>query len=251
MRRVFLLLATLALAAGIACAQPAAVSKPARVLFIGNAITSASELPARVAKAASATGRTVAVDTVAIDGYSLEDHWRQGDALAAIKRGGWDFVVLQQDGLAGADERAVLARDAKRFAAAIREAGARPALFMPWPRADHLQEFRDVIAAHRAAAEGANALLIPAGEAWLRALGADRRAKLYTDASRPAPLGIELAVVTTYLALFPAGPQEFDDAFVQRIAGALDIPASRRDAVFDAATRAIDEPLAIGKPGSP
>jgi hypothetical protein len=248
-RRAFLLLMP-AFAASVVAAQSPPDAKKARVLFIGNAITSAMELPARVAKAAATTGRTVTVDSVAIDGYSLEDHWRQGDALAAIKRG-WDIVVLQQDGIAGAETRDSLTRDVKRFADAIREAGARPALFMPWPRPDHLQDFRDVIAAHRAAAESSNALLIPAGEAWLRALGADRRAKLYGDGPRPAPLGIELAVLTAYLSLFPAGPQEFDEAFVQRIATALDIPAPRRDQVFDAATRSIDEPLAIKGSSSP
>ena len=58
-------------------------------------------------------------------------------------------------------------------------------------------------------------------------------------------------MLTTYLSLFPAGPQEFDEAFVQRIATALDIPAPRRDQVFDAATRSIDEPLAIKGSSSP
>jgi hypothetical protein len=249
MRCAFLFL-MLAFAASLAAAQAPPEAKKARVLFIGNATTNSMELPDRVAKAATATGRTVVVESVAIDGYSLDDHWRQGEALVAIKRG-WDIVVLQQDGAGGADARASLERDVKRFAGAIRDAGARPALFMPWPRADHLQDFRDVIAAHRAAAEASNALLVPAGEAWLRALGTDRRAKLYGDGPRPAPLGIELATVTTYLSLFPAGRQEFDDAFVQSIAAALEIPASRRDQVFDAATRAIDEPLAIKGPSSP
>jgi len=92
-RRAFLFLVP-ALAASIVAAQSPPDAKKARVLFIGNTITSAMELPERVAKAAAATGRTVTVDSVAIDGYSLEDHWRQGDALAAIKRG-WDIVVLQ------------------------------------------------------------------------------------------------------------------------------------------------------------
>ena len=86
-RRAFLLLMP-AFAASVVAAQSPPDAKKARVLFIGNAITSAMELPGRVAKAAATTGRTVTVDSVAIDGYSLEDHWRQGDALVELMAAG-------------------------------------------------------------------------------------------------------------------------------------------------------------------
>ena len=116
---------------------------------------------------------------------------------------------------------------------------------MTWPLADRPREFPDAIASHRAAAEASGALLLPAGEAWLRALTADRRLKLYSDAIHPSSLGSDLAVLTLYLAIFPAGPTEFDEAFVEKIAGVLELPRSRRDPFFDAATRAIDEPLRL------
>lgn len=48
-----------------------------------------------------------------------------------------------------------------------------------------------------------------------------------------------------YLTLFPAGPQEFDETFVARAARSLEIPAHRRDLLFDAATREADEPMAL------
>ena len=58
-------------------------------------------------------------------------------------------------------------------------------------------------------------------------------------------LGADLAVLTIFLTLFPAGPQEFDEAFVAKAARELDLPADRRDPFFDAVTRAIDEPMAL------
>jgi hypothetical protein len=234
-----------------ACALAQAPSKPTRVLFIGNAITSGSDIPARVAKVAEATGRAVKAESITSSGFSLDDQWREGRAVEALRKG-WDIVVLQQDVPSGPEERDRFVRDVKRFAAAIREAGARPALFMAWPRADRLPEFRDAIAVHRDAAQATDATLLPVGEAWLRALGADRRLKLYSgEGTQPAALGSDLAVLTIYLSLFPAGPQEFDDAFVEKVGRALGTPAATRDLLFDAATRAIDEPLALGKPRSP
>jgi hypothetical protein len=108
-----------------------------------------------------------------------------------------------------------------------------------------MQDFRSVIAAYREAAQGIDAILLPVGEAWLRALSADKRLRLYGDVIHPASLGVDLAVLTIYLTLFPAGPQEFDDAFVAKMANALELPAERRDQLVDAATRAIDEPMKL------
>ena len=88
-------------------------------------------------------------------------------------------------------------------------------------------------------------LLIPVGEAWLRALSKDKRLRLYGDAIHPSSLGSDLTVLTIYLSIFPAGPQEFDEKFVERIRRHLEIPPRLRDAFFDAATLAIDQPLRL------
>ena len=224
-----------------------AQAKPTRILFIGNSLTTATDIPGRLVKLARAMGRPAEAQTVADDGYSLADHLRDGRALAAIRKGGWDLVVLQQGTSARADSRAELVESTKRLAAAIREAGARPALYMVWPLADRKQEFPDAIEAYRAAAAAVDGLLLPAGEAWLRALAKDRRLRLYGDAIHPNSVGSDLIVLTLYLSIFPAGPQEFDEQFVERIARELEMPTRLRDALFDAATLAIDQPLRLGK----
>ena len=110
------------------------------------------------------------------------------------------------------------------------------------PRA---RDFNAAIASYRAAAEATDAILLPAGEAWLRALAQDDGLRLYRDDIHPTAAGSDLAVLTIYFALFPAGPQEFDEAFVAKIASVLNIPSRSRDLFFDAATRAIDSPMPI------
>jgi len=239
----FLLSLALALAAH-AAAQAPAPPKELRILFIGNSLTYTNDLPARLARVAEATGRKAVVESVALADYSLEDHWSRKTAADALRRK-WDVVILQQGSSELPESRAQLIEFAKRFAKPIREAGAKPALYMVWPLASRPKDFSAVIDAYRAAAEAADALVLPAGEAWLRALASDNSLNLYRDGIHPTAAGSDLAVLAIYFSLFPAGPQEFDEAFVAKIASVLDIPTRSRDLFFDAATRAIDSPLPI------
>ena len=240
-------IALLVLLAGLAFSAPAAPEaglQRQRILFVGNSLTYTGDIPGRLAKLAQAMGRAAVVESIALPGYSLQDHWEDGRAAAAIRKG-WDVVVLQQGTSARHPDRSQLLEYARRFAPLIRQSGAKPAIYMVWPTSDRMQDFRGAIASHREAAAAIDAVLVPVGEAWLRAISADKRLRLYADAIHPGSLGTDLAVLTFYFALFPAGPQEFDDAFVARVGRALDLPPDRRDALVDAATRAIDEPMAL------
>ena len=93
--------------------------------------------------------------SVAFGGYSLEDHWNRGDALAAIRQGGWDLVVMQQGPSALPESRTHLIEWTARFAAEIRKVGARPALYMVWPPLDRESEWDAVTASYAAAAAAA------------------------------------------------------------------------------------------------
>lgn len=243
MRAACIFLASaLALLPAFAATPVEPVPKALRILFIGNGLT--EDVAPRLARLALALGRTATVETLSGANYALRDHWEEPRTAATIRKG-WDVVVLQQGPSAREPERTQLKEYGKRLAALAREAGAKPALLAVWPRADRPADFLDVIAAYREAAVEAGALLLPASEAWLRALGSEPRLRLYSGATQPGSLGSDLTVLTVYLSLFPAGPQEFDEAFVAKAARALEIPRDRRDILFDAATRAIDEPMAL------
>lgn len=243
-RLIAALLALLLVAAAVESPAQAPAPRTLRILFVGNLHTDEGDVPRRLAKLASELGRTAKVESVTSANYTLEDHWREGRAQAEIAKG-WDVVILQQGGSAREPDRTILRDYARRFAQVIRAAGAKPALYMTWPSVDRMQDFRGVIAAYREAAQPIDAIVIPVGEAWLRASSEDKRLRLYSDLIRPTSLGVDLAVLTIYFSLFPAGPQEFDEAFVAKMARVLELPAERRDALVDAATRAIDEPMRL------
>jgi len=89
--RTFALLLAFATAAW----AQAPASKPTRILFVGNSLTYTHDTPARLVKLAKAMGREVAAESQAYPDFSLEDHWTDGRALAQIRKGGWDIVVLR------------------------------------------------------------------------------------------------------------------------------------------------------------
>lgn len=159
-RRAFLA-SLLAVFASYAAAQPPD-ARALRILFIGNSLTYTGDIPGRLAKLASAMGRKATVEAVAFPDLSLEDHWRDGRALAAIRKG-WDVVVLQQGPSSQPDSRAQLVDYSKRFAKPIREAGARPALYMVWPSVERMRDFPGAIGAYREAATAVDGILLPVG----------------------------------------------------------------------------------------
>lgn len=209
-RRWICVLAFIVLLLGAAQrATPQDATKPLRVLFIGNSLTYANELPAMVEAIAAASGqRQLVFSSVVFGGFSLEDHWQQGDARHAIAQGGWDVVMLQQGPSASSEGRKSLLEWTRRFAQEIRRGGARPALYMVWPAADRMQDFDGVAESYRQAAKSVAGLLCPAGAAWRAAWQREPNLKLYApDGLHPTVAGSFLAALVIYQQLYgqPAG----------------------------------------------
>ena len=169
---------------------------PARVLFIGNSLTAANNLPAVVQVMSVSVGQPLECEHVAFGGFSLEDHWNQGDAKRAIARGGWSTVVLQQGPSALPESRRLLIAYTRRFDAEIKRAGARTALYMVWPTAERRFDFDGVSASYEAAATAVGGVLLPAGDALKRAMQLDLRLALFgADGFHPSVEGTYLAAL--------------------------------------------------------
>jgi hypothetical protein len=171
-----------------------------RVLFIGNSLTYANDLPAYLTAISVAAGDT-AYETrmVAYPDYALEDHWNEGTALRVIRATNWDVVVMQQ-GPSSLPENQIFLRDwAVRFAPEIRAAGAEPALYMVWPALSRSQDFPGVRMSYANAAAAVNGVFLPAGDAWLRAWARDASVPLYgPDNFHPSGYGTFLAALVIY-----------------------------------------------------
>jgi hypothetical protein len=235
--RTALVILLLSLAASCAAAPEPAPDPDLRILFIGNSLTLANDLPGLVAGLGrSDPSRRVVVASVASGGYSLEDHWNRGDARRAIGAARWDLVVLQQGPSALPESRALLIEYVRRFSGDIRAVGGRPAIYMVWPPLDREADWDAVTASHAAAADAVNGLLLPAGEA----LRAARRTNpdlplfegdgfhpnlagsygaalaIYARAAQVSPIGLTLAAGA--VALSPAAVTALEAAAADALA---------------------------------
>ncbi|HSU17585.1 SGNH/GDSL hydrolase family protein [Longimicrobium sp.] len=195
----------------LACggAGPAAVVEEdgRGVLFVGNSLTYANDLPEMVRALALASGETLRVEMVANPDWSLEDHWNGGGARAAIRRGGWEVVVLQQGPSSLPESRTLLIDYARRFAGEIRAAGATPALYAVWPSLSRSGDFDRATESYRLAAEEVDAMLFPAGEAWRAAWRADPGLQLYAaDGLHPSVAGTYAAALVICAGLLHRSP---------------------------------------------
>lgn len=179
-------------------AAPAPAPPPAelRILFIGNSLTAANDLPAMVESVARAANRKAITRMVAFADYSLEDHWKRGDARRAIVDGGWSLVVLQQGPSALPESQVLLREYTKRFEVDIRRSGARPALYMVWPSRARQRDFDGVSRSYTAAASDVGGLLFAVGDAWRSAWARDPSIALYgSDGFHPTPAASYLAAL--------------------------------------------------------
>jgi len=178
-----------------------------RLLFIGNSLTMANNLPELVVTLARAAGRPASAEVVAFGNFSLEDHWQQGDARKAIAKGGWSVVVLQQGPSALPESQVLLREFTKRFDEEIRRVGARTALYMVWPTLARKQDFDGVSRSYAAAAADVKGLLCPAGDAWRAAWTRDPTLALYgPDDFHPSRMGSYLAALVIVQKVFGVSP---------------------------------------------
>jgi len=181
-----------------------------KILFVGNSLTYVNDVPARVARLAASVGVDAEVTTVAHPNYSLTDHWRDGEAIKAIKSGAFDVVVLQQGPTAALENRPQLFKEASRFGKLIREHGGRAALYMVWPAETRSQDWDGVIASYTTAAQGAGAMLLPVGSVWRRVMKSEPSILLYgDDGFHPTETGSALAALVIAAKLLDRPPDHF------------------------------------------
>ena len=178
-----------------------------RVLFIGNSLTAANDLPAIIQALAKSRGQVLDYQTLAWPNYSLGDHWDRGEARAAIGKGHWDFVVLQQGPSALEESRELLLKYTQHFTDEIRRVGARPALYMVWPAADRRNDFDRVRESYRLAALKAGGILVPAGEALRETEKKETGLSFFaSDGFHPSVVGSYLVALVFYERLFQQTP---------------------------------------------
>lgn len=170
------------------------------VLFVGNSLTYANDLPGTVAAVAASAGDTIVVAMAAEPNVALIDHVHgASNALDRIARERWELVVLQQGPTPAGVCRDTLVLAAKLLAPAIAKAGGTAALLMAWTSRADQSWFDDDRISYQAAATAADGIFLPAGEAWRAAWRVDAQLQLYgPDGYHPSALGTFLTALEIY-----------------------------------------------------
>jgi hypothetical protein len=219
--------------------NPPSPGKNLRVLFIGNSLTSANDLPHMVQALANAAGKTMQIESVIIGGANLEDHWNDGGAQRAIASQRWSVVVLQQGPSSLPESRVHLRTWTKKFDELIRKAGGRTALYMVWPEQERSAFFDDVRDSYSIAAQDVKGIFFPAGEALRAAQRRDPRAPLFSsDGFHPTVAGTYAAALSIYGVLYRQAPQGLPAQLRLANGQVVTVPQTLAALLQDAATEA-------------
>lgn len=247
MKRLPFGILALVLAAMVVPAQPAgSAERSVRVLFIGNSLTSANNLPAMVADMARSRGHGLQYDIYAPGGYRLLQHAKDPKALAKIRQGNWDFVVLQEHGQCLGFSQAEIEVSVYPYVAqldqAIKMASPKATIVYYMTMARKSGDLGHISISHELKTYAGTqhrvdkayidmarvfpAVLAPVGLAWEDFRAQNPSIDLYADEAHPNIKGSYLAACVIYETLFkensqglphPAGIDDMTAALIQNV----------------------------------
>jgi hypothetical protein len=200
-----------------------------RILFVGNSFTYVNGgIDARLGRMAPSSKAS----RLGMPGYTLEQHWKDGEALRAIREGGWGYVVLQEQSQTPVLASGKFREYAREFDREIRRSGASTILLMTWERPDSVGygvTSAGLVAAFTAVGAELGVKVAPAGLAFARSLRERPSLLLYSQDGHPTRYGTYLAACVLYGTIFGARvagtPPELDGGvpvelqdYLQRIA---------------------------------
>lgn len=148
------------------------------------------------------------ITRIAPGGYALENHWN-GDALRTIRKGGWNYVVLQEQSQMPVTDQSKFYEFAGRFDAEIRKSGATTILLMTWERPDSVRygvTTANLAASYNYLGTQLGVKVAPAGLAFARSLRARPDLALYNPDGHPTTYGTYLAACVIYATIFNTSP---------------------------------------------
>ena len=201
---------------------------PTRILFIGNSFTYYN---GGIDKEVQGLAPSSQTSSIAVGGYTLEDHWNNGAAARSIREGSWTFVVLQEQSQRPVIDPQDFSKFSGEFDGVIRASGAKTVLLMTWERPDSVAmgvTTANLASAYDAVGAQLGAEVAPAGLAFARSLLERPDMTLNSQDGHPTADGTYLAACMLYGIMFRqtpvgngyagAGVNSVDAAYLQRVA---------------------------------
>ncbi|MBC7897073.1 MAG: SGNH/GDSL hydrolase family protein, partial [Cytophagaceae bacterium] len=136
-----------------------------RVLFIGNSYTYFNDLPSVVGDLAAAARerRAFVAEQVTFGGHTIEMHLARPEALAAVRRGRWSLVIVQEQSTRPIEAPQRTIHDVPRIGDEVKKAGAKLLLYLTWAREARPSSQDTLSATYTAAAAAVGASVVPVG----------------------------------------------------------------------------------------
>ncbi|MDD6472549.1 MAG: SGNH/GDSL hydrolase family protein [Bacteroidales bacterium] len=96
MKHIFRALLFLAAILPATCTRAQTAGDSLRILWIGNSYTYVNDLPDMVTRLAGEQGLKLAPTRFLAGGARLQDHYRNAKVVDALRKGGWDYIVMQE-----------------------------------------------------------------------------------------------------------------------------------------------------------
>jgi hypothetical protein len=217
-----------------------------RILFVGNSYTFTNDLPEIFVNIAKAGGHQVEIEMFADGGWTLSRHSQSNQLIKWIRRGTWDYVILQEHSLTSAkvkDREQSMYPAVRYLDSEVRDNGAKTILFMTWGYRDGLpkENFSNFNQMQAAITEGyqqigdeLDVMIAPVGIAWEIGVNESPQLDLWSkDGSHPNMKGSYLAACVFYATIYDESPKgiEYWAGLEEEIVHALQAIAER--AVFN------------------
>lgn len=173
------------------------------LLFVGNSLTFANDLPQLVANIARTKGSNIKTESLALPNYALIDHLADGKLQTMIATKKYQYVIVQQGPSSQAEGRALLLDAATQINDLCKKNGAKLAIYMVWSAYANYSTFNGVIKNYTEAATLTNAILCPVGTVWKAYIDRTKDLSYYgSDLFHPSLKGSQVAAEVIYKSIF-------------------------------------------------
>ncbi len=224
------------------------------VLFIGNSYTAVNNLPQLTASLAASAGDTLLFQSNTPGGYTFQQHSNDATTLNLISRGGYHYVVLQEQSQFPAFPDGQVATSVYPYArkldslAKAADACTETVFYRTWGRkngdAQNCPGFPPICTyagmdsmlarRYRIMADSNKALLSPVGQVWKYLRQNHSGIELYqADESHPSLAGSYAAACTFYSVFFRKSPLLITDDQTLTASEALAIRQAVKTVVYD------------------
>jgi len=174
------------------------------ILFIGNSLVAAGDMPSQVRRLSDMYGIKVDYNTIVQGGAYLHDTMDQ--SIRKMQNNQYDYVVLQDGGSLPADNPTAFLSNIETLCEEARKSGAIPVLYNPaWANIDRKpnKEYQaSLTASYERAAKIHGAILVNAADAWVYAYDKHPDLNLYADDVHANDAGAYLTACVFVSTLF-------------------------------------------------